>query len=313
MSTIVIFGMNRNFFGAQIVQIPYLQKLRSAHPDQKIILFSKNSLSKLFLDLKLVDEVILNKGYGFTYNYLRSHSIYATINFRDKSKLLEIIQVFTKATYKLGFKNLFTKLFFTHTYTNDIEVYRALNLLYLVKPLLGESFSQDLFLTSFKPQSSTLNISLFPGAGDAYKLWDIQNYLQVAQNLSNHYDQEVIIHLFIGNNEDHLTDPFIQDKSLKTVIHKNKPITEILSLLSQSILSIGNDTGPMHCAQLSNVNALVLFSHELEKGERVVKEWFYSRDKARYLLSEPYTSINTIKVTQVTKSSIELIDQEIVS
>ena len=85
MKHIVIFNQNRNFFGTQMLQIPFLQLLAKEYPEAEIILFTSNPLSKLFQGLNLVHEVFEFDGYGEVWARLRKLNPDLIFSFRYHS------------------------------------------------------------------------------------------------------------------------------------------------------------------------------------------------------------------------------------
>ncbi|MCK5924165.1 MAG: hypothetical protein KAG66_24735, partial [Methylococcales bacterium] len=109
MKRIAIFNQNRNFYGTQILQIPFLQFLAKAYPDSERIIFTSNSLSRMFSELDLVDEVVEMKGYlniASQLNKMRPDLLFC---FRRHSDFLNLLISARRKTCTVGFSSTITR------------------------------------------------------------------------------------------------------------------------------------------------------------------------------------------------------------
>jgi ADP-heptose:LPS heptosyltransferase len=94
--------------------------------------------------------------------------------------------------------------------------------------------------------SGTLLVGLFPGAGNASRLWPLQNFAEVADHLVRNDRVRVIV--FAGPEERTLVP---QMKTLfppSTIFLDRLTISQLVSAQTRLSLFISNDTGPMHIA-----------------------------------------------------------------
>jgi len=68
---IVVFAPNKLFFGANILQIPFFQHLRSGYPYARITIWSPEKASEMMLNLNLADELLIYHGWGDYFRIFR--------------------------------------------------------------------------------------------------------------------------------------------------------------------------------------------------------------------------------------------------
>jgi heptosyltransferase III len=93
-------------------------------------------------------------------------------------------------------------------------------------------------------------VAIHPGSGSQKKNWAFSNYLQVAQRLRN---KGFTIIWITGPAESHFSFP-IWDR-----VCNSWPLSELVNLLSQSTLYIGNDSGITHLAAVSGCAVIAVF------------------------------------------------------
>jgi ADP-heptose:LPS heptosyltransferase len=294
LKTIVVFLQNRNFFGAQIVHIPFLKALRKEYPTSKIVLFSKTQLSNLLLELQLADALIIEKSRMQTLKTYINLKAAMTINLRKQSLFLNSLISFCNFGKKLGYRTFLTKLFFTKTTQHDVTVYRAQNYLNILDKKL-----------QYEERPLSKHIILIPGAGDKYKIWKIENYIKVAQYLQEKYS-DYTVGFVLGKEE----KGFLPLLEKNFVIHYNLDINSLYSILCEAHFVLANDCGPSHIAQISRVKNLILFSDEEAKAREIIKEWFNPSEIKSYLIGEAMQSINTITVEEVIKKIDTMLEKE---
>ena len=104
-------------------------------------------------------------------------------------------------------------------------------------------------------------VLLSPGASPhrLKKKWPEKNYVEVAKK----FVKKNITPVILGNSQDLEIADFICMNSTGCINLVNKTTIQDLCYLGrEALLSIGNDTGPMHIFSLSGCNSLVLFSND---------------------------------------------------
>jgi len=149
------------------------------------------------------------------------------------------------------------------------------------------------------------NIAFIPGASFESKIYPVEKYSQLANEL----DANIVI--LWGNAEEKLMAEQIQSGSKNISVSKQLTLDELKLVISQMDLVIGGDTGPTHMAWALNVPSITLFGST--PGYRNT----YTTDINKIIESDsqvdPYNidkndlSIKTIKVSDIVKMTKELL------
>lgn len=290
MKNIVIFMQNRDFFGVQIVHIPLFAELKKLYPDSKLILFTPNKISSMFVDLNLIDEIKIEKSKFHTMLMYMQCKASLSVNLRKSSLFVSAMIGCTNFSEKIGFKNLISSLLFRKVYLHDTQVYRAQNYL----NLLGR-------IVELQSIPKKKQILMIPGAGDDNKIWSICNYLELAENLTTNYHCKVCF--LLGKKEGRFQDQI--DKNFE--IYYDRNIIDVKEIVQSSSIVVANDCGPSHFAQISDVKTIILFSNENGKIDGTLKEWFNFNDQKVSIVGDKYQSINSIKVNDVLKKVVDFL------
>ena len=117
-----------------------------------------------------------------------------------------------------------------------------------------ESFlysSKKYFFSEFS--RSMKNIILIPGASHPSKCYPIENFSYLVEYLDANY-----IIIWGNDNEKEMADK-IKNLCPSVNVAKKMPLDELISLIQQSDLVIGPDTGPTHMSWALNVPSITLF------------------------------------------------------
>ena len=284
MKKIVIFSQNRDFFGAQIVHIPLIKELKNKYPNSHISIFSKNKITYLLKSLALVDEVIIEENKLITfYKYLKINPS-ITINLRKNSSFINFFISFFNFKTKIGFETFLSKKFFTVTKKHDSTIYRAQNYLNLINGHL-------------KPKTiiTEKEIAIIPGAGGDFKIWSLKNYIELATQIKKKYPQYELSFI-LGEKEKAFKKELLKHNF---TIHYNLEINKLFKVIESSKITIANDCGPSHIAQISNNHYIILYSDEFEDATTITKEWYNNKEGSYALISSPKQHINSLLVTNV--------------
>ncbi len=172
------------------------------------------------------------------------------------------------------------------------------------KPFLFSN-SKDIskFAKNRKP-----NIALIPGASFKSKIYPVEKYTQLANEL----DASVVI--LWGNAEEKSMAAQIQSGSKNTSVSSQLTLDELKSVIVQMDLVIGGDTGPTHMAWALNIPSITLFgstpgyrntyttdiNQVIESGSKVDP----------YKIDKNDLSIKAIKVNDIVKMIKELLHKE---
>jgi len=284
MKKIVIFSQNRDFFGAQIVHIPLIKELKNKYPNSHISIFSKNKITYLLKSLALVDEVIIEENKLITfYKYLKINPS-ITINLRKNSSFINFFISFFNFKTKIGFETFLSKKFFTVTKKHDSTIYRAQNYLNLIN---GHLKHKTLIIEK--------EITIIPGAGGDFKIWSLKNYIELATQIKKKYPQYELSFI-LGEKEKAFKKELLKHNF---TIHYNLEINKLFKVIESSKITIANDCGPSHIAQISNNHYIILYSDEFEDATTITKEWYNNKEGSYALISSPKQHINSLLVTNV--------------
>lgn len=285
MKNIVIFLQNRNFFGTQITHIPLLEYLRKTYPDASIILFSKHKISNIFLDLNLADELILEKNKMHTLQRYKALKADMTITLRRNSTFITLMMIFFNRNKKIGFSTPITNIFFQKVTEYDTQIYRANNYLNLL--------DSTIFLHYMNKCSN--EILLMPGAGGKHKIWDLNNYINLAIYLQKMFPY-FTVSFVLGTAESSFIDRI---KSKNFTIYFNEPLQCLTRVVQNAQLVVANDCGPSHLAHIYDTPRIILLSNEFNDASSILIEWFLSSSNAHYIVGKKSKSIDTIQIQNV--------------
>lgn len=117
-------------------------------------------------------------------------------------------------------------------------------------PVLRTSNAGDLaveaLLKKEKAQSGELLAGIFPGAGNASRLWPLEKFADVADHLIRNDRVRVIV--FAGPEERELVPQMRSVFPAKTIFFDRLTIPQLASAQARLTLFISNDTGPAHIA-----------------------------------------------------------------
>ena len=113
------------------------------------------------------------------------------------------------------------------------------------------------FLTAAGITSEQLLIGIHPGGNWEYKLWDAENYAQLANALCK--EQKASILLFAGPSEQELQTRVAEMMDTPPILVETENLRHLAALISACDIYIGNDTGPMHIAAAVDTPVVALF------------------------------------------------------
>jgi ADP-heptose:LPS heptosyltransferase len=102
-------------------------------------------------------------------------------------------------------------------------------------------------------------IIVHPFSGWKFRNWKISNYVKIIQNIIETFDIEVVVIASKEEEKDILIakEKFGKDKRVKFAIGLN--LDYVSALIKNSILFIGNDSGPVHLASALGVKVIGIF------------------------------------------------------
>ena len=291
INNIVIFLQNRNFFGTQVTHIPFLCEVKYLYPQARITIITKHKVSSILKELSYCDNIIFENNKKELIQEYRKINPEITYNLRNKSLSTQMIMTLFNRKTKIGYSTNFTKIFFSKTFESNTSIYRSLNYLRLIDK-------------KFNPVNIKKRdvVSILPGAGGKFKIWNLENYIKVAKFIESHYPLKV--EFILGNEEKNM----LEELKENFIVHFHTDITTLETNIYSSKLVIGNDCGPSHFAQISDVKTLILYSYEKNDAKEVISEWFNLQKNKYYLIGEKEKAIDTISVENVINKIKEILE-----
>lgn len=113
------------------------------------------------------------------------------------------------------------------------------------------------FLAEGGLKSERLLIGIHPGGNWEYKLWDGENYAQIASTLAKKLNAAIL--LFAGPNERALQAQVAEMMDVPPILVETDDLRHLAARISACDVYIGNDTGPMHIAAAVETPVVALF------------------------------------------------------
>jgi heptosyltransferase-1 len=161
--------------------------------------------------------------------------------------------------------------------------------------------SSDLF------SDSKVNIALIPGASFDSKIYPVDQYAQIANELKS---QANFIILW-GNEAERIMAGQIQENAPEVKIVNKLTLDELKSFIAQSDLVVGGDTGPTHMAWALNIPSITLFGSTPGYRNTYVTDInkiLESKSKVDpFKIDKSDQSIKTIKVSDIIEKIKELL------
>lgn len=117
-------------------------------------------------------------------------------------------------------------------------------------------------LHNYKKKGKLL-IALYPNSKLKMKIWSIENYRELIENILKLYDVQILI---VGSQEDYLyneklKDSFQENENVVNIAGKYN-IAETINIFKEVDVLIGNDGFPLHLAALANTPILGIYTYK---------------------------------------------------
>ena len=261
----VLVIQQRYGIGDMLIFLPYLKALAEKNNVKISLLAKKTSKSsELFKSENFLDEIIvLDSNNDGVSGFLK-------LSKEIKKRKFDKVYIFNGSLrYKLlaifaGIKNIYQYPLFT---SKDI-IFQTAKV--FTEPLVGKVLTTEPNLllkekdvseakNTYKINEKTKNIILGVSASGPTKRWDIENYIKLATQLSDYKE----CRFFIAAGKDDLE---IIDKIKRSNINsicmtmEKLSISNILPIIKNCNLYIGNDTGFMHMSAALGVRSIGIFT-----------------------------------------------------
>jgi len=261
----VLVVQQRYGIGDMLIFLPYLKAL-SEKNNVKISLLAKKTSrsSELFKSENFLDEIIdldsTNDGISGFFNLSKE----------IKKRKFDKIYIFNGSLrYKLiaifaGIKSIYQYPLFT---SKDI-IFQTAKV--FTEPLVGKILSTEPNLllkeedvreakSTYRINEKTKNIVLGVSASGPTKRWDIENYIKLATQLGQH--KECKFFIAVGKDDLEIIDK-IKKSNISTICMtmEKLSISNILTIIKNCNLYIGNDTGFMHMSAALGIKSIGIFT-----------------------------------------------------
>ena len=261
----VLVVQQRYGIGDMLIFLPYLKAL-SEKNNVKISLLAKKTSrsSELFKSENFLDEIIdlnsSNDGISGFFNLSKE----------IKKRKFDKIYIFNGSLrYKLiavfaGIKSIYQYPLFT---SKDI-IFQTAKV--FTEPLVGKILSTEPNLllkeedvrkakNTYRINEKTKNIVLGVSASGPTKRWGIENYINLATQLSQY--KECKFFIAVGKNDSEIIDKIKKSNINTTCMTMEKlSISNILNIIKNCNLYIGNDTGFMHMSAALGIKSIGIFT-----------------------------------------------------
>ena len=261
----VLVVQQRYGIGDMLIFLPYLKAL-SEKNNVKISLLAKKTSrsSELFKSETFLDEIIdldsTNDGISGFFNLSKE----------IKKRKFEKIYIFNGSLrYRLiaifaGIKSIYQYPLFT---SKDI-IFQTAKV--FTEPLVGKILSTEPNLllkekdvieakSTYRINEKTKNIVLGVSASGPTKRWDIENYIKLATQLDQY--KECKFFIAVGKDDLEIIDK-IKKSNINTICMtmEKLSISNILTIIKNCNLYIGNDTGFMHMSAALGIKSIGIFT-----------------------------------------------------
>ena len=261
----VLVVQQRYGIGDMLIFLPYLKAL-SEKNNVKISLLAKKTSrsSELFKSENFLDEIIdldsTNDGISGFFNLSKE----------IKKRKFDKIYIFNGSLrYKLiaifaGIKSIYQYPLFT---SKDI-IFQTAKV--FTEPLVGKILSTEPNLllkeedvreakSTYRINEKTKNIVLGVSASGPTKRWGIENYINLATQLSQH--KECKFFIAVGKDDLEIIDKIKRSNINPICMTMEKlSISNILTIIKNCNLYIGNDTGFMHMSAALGIKSIGIFT-----------------------------------------------------
>ena len=272
MDTIVVVRLGR--LGDVTLTGPTVKNLRITYPESKILFVTRESYRTLAERLPGVDTVLVFPDGGSYIDLIRLSSRIEEFNptlIVDLHKNFRSFHLakLTKAPYKVVYHKrrqqrlaAVNEKEFVSPIPHTVDLYNA-----VLDELKGQKLVHlpDLELPDEPASQGGIRrdgVAIAPGASSPVKAWPPQRFALLAERIM--YDFKYPIRLLLGEGEEHLQEHFQHLPQDKLTVYQNRPLPDVVTLLSRCRLAVTNDTGLMHISSAVGTPTAALFgpTHE---------------------------------------------------
>lgn len=312
---IVVFAPNKKFFGANILQIPFFQHIRKAYSNARITIWSPVEASKMIIDLNLADELLIYNGFKDHFRiFMNLLKLKPDIvfNLRWFSEGMNLLTGLSGAKLRVGFSSSspFRFLLNGKVRRND-ATYMGLLYLDLLKPtgihplfFFEDIRKMDASSRLVLPQNDQI-VCLMPGGGEGeHKRWGIDHFCRLGVLILKKFPRAFLTFILGPNEKDYekiITQYFNQSNCMTLL---NGSLADIVKVSKLAQVSIANDCGPSHLAQMCGVNYIGLWGWKNQHPLQRIINWTIAKPNSIHLVAEQGMDIKNIEPESVFNAAI---------
>jgi ADP-heptose:LPS heptosyltransferase len=238
------------------------------------------------------------------------------LTLRRTSIFITLLVGISGARVRLGFDTVLARLLLSSVAPRDLTIYKALNYLQLVEPL-GVTPALSAYLEeAARAVPATIdpgeeNVCLMPGGASPFKLWGIENFLALAASIRAARPGTRFV--FVLGPGERVLRAQIDASPLAavTTVLDTPSLGAIAQAVLASRVTIANDCGPSHVAQLLGRPYVCVFANHRGQAREIVGQWFFPRPGARWLSGPAGVPITDLSPAEVLRCVEEVWPAEV--
>ena len=316
-------------FGDTILSSPAIKSLRKSFQNNQIIFLVNRRYSSLFIDYEYVDQI-----WQYSGGYLNLFSIIIKCRLEGVNTIMlfhsngpeDIFISLCSGAKKIlkctnNIDHPYKKLFFNklnlnhkHNIEKKLDLLRCFNPKIIDTTMTISGYYHHQLPVNYLPSNKKI-IGIQLGAQDVYKIWPVENVIELSEYLVN----RGYYLIFFGATKLEREMMFIIEKNISisnicNLVCKTK-ISELPSILKKLNLLITNDTGILHLAIAMKVRSLSLFGptpsnefgayQDKDLHSHIQKNGYFVNDKPKKERSQD--GMKLISVNEVIEKLKEII------
>lgn len=271
---LVMFGG----LGDGVIALPFIKQIIDFHGKENVVVFCNKTLFGLFKEYSSAEEIFLfdntdkySKEWFENFKKLKGYRFEKLLDLNYSRATVKngylVSNILSKE--KIGIKgdtiNMAKPNDIDRYYTNLIELekgqHECVNIYNFLKSV-GYDINVDLYYlkqyVKSKEKDSKHYVVFAIGASAEYRIWPISKWVQIAKEILNKSDKEIIV---CGSEKESLYYQKIQDKlnSERFINMCGKTtLEELINLLGNCDFAIANDSGPAHIISSTGAKGIVL-------------------------------------------------------
>lgn len=302
---IAVFTQNHARFGTLVCHIPLISSLRRHYPAARLTVVAPFAQAEMLVGAGLGDELRLwPKGRWAQLRLVRGLRADVLISLRPTSQFLTLLVGTSGAPARLAYATGLGRVLLPFAPPRDLRIYRPLNYLRLVERL-GVPPSLSGYLTERAAQVAggldpeQERYCFLPGGASPFKLWGIDNFLALGARLRAARPQARFV-VVLGPGEQAMRGAIAASPLAAATKILDRPS---LGALAQAILAsrvtVANDCGPSHVAQLLDRPYVGIFANHRGQAETTVQQWFHPRPGSTWITGPAGGDIRAIPAEAV--------------